>query len=180
KERFAEYDNQKLYQYLESIDFESAKELHPNNRQRVLRAIEIFETTGHKKSDIVASQQHICLYNATFVGLTTEREILYNRINDRVDNMIINGLEKEVEMLYQKGYHSNLQSMKAIGYKEWFAYFEKNQTKEMTIELIKKNSRNYAKRQYTWFKNQMPVKWFTVNFDCFEKTVDEVINSMKD
>lgn len=180
KERFASYDNQQLHLYLQEIDQKAAEELHPNNRQRVLRAIEIYETTGTKKSDIIASQQHTCLYDAKFVGLTLDRDMLYNRINKRVDEMIKEGLEKEVEELIKKGYTSDMQSMKAIGYKEWFAYFNKSQSKEETLELIKKNSRNYAKRQYTWFKNQMPVTWFTVDLLDFDKTVTEVVKEVKD
>jgi tRNA dimethylallyltransferase len=180
QQRFITYDNEQLYAYLKNIDEVSAQELHPNNRQRVLRAIEIFETTGIKKSDIIAKQQHTCLYNATFIGLTMERELLYERINQRVDIMITEGLEQEVRSLYRKGYTADLQSMKAIGYKEWVAYFNNLQTKEETIALIKKNSRNYAKRQYTWFKNQVPVTWFSVSLKYFEKTIQMVLEAIKD
>jgi len=179
KSKYETLDNYQLHQYLQSFDSKTAAQLHPNNRQRILRAIAIYETTGTKKSDILASQQHTCLYDASFIGLTIERDILYQRINDRVDEMIDKGLEKEVTSLYEKGYTKNLQSMKAIGYQEWFAYFDNMQSKEDTIALIKKKSRNYAKRQYTWFKHQVPVTWFTVNLEQFEKTIHEVIQAIK-
>lgn len=174
REKYKDYDNEQLFNYLLSIDPESARELHQNNRQRVLRAIEIYEQTGQKKSDILASQQHICLYNAYFVGLTLDREVLYDRINKRVDIMKDRGLEKEVTDLYSQGLKRTHQSMKAIGYKEWFDYFEGLVDKDTVYENIKKHSRQYAKRQYTWFKNQFDVHWFEVNLECFDETVEKV------
>ena len=162
-----------------NIDELSAKELHPNNRRRVLRAIEIFENTGRKKSDVIASQQHQCLYDTYFIGLTLEREILYQRINQRVDKMRDMGLEKEVTDLYKLGLTRDFQSMKAIGYKEWFDYFDGLISLDDVYENIKKHSRQYAKRQYTWFKNQFDVHWYDVNLECFEKTVEEVLKDLQ-
>lgn len=178
KEKYSSYSNEELYQLLSFIDLKSAQQLHPNNRQRVLRAIEIYETTGIKKSETIDAQQHICLYDATFIGLTLDRELLYQRINNRVDEMIENGLEMEVDTLIHQGITSSMQSMKAIGYKEWFAYFDHQINKNAVIELIKKNSRNYAKRQYTWFKNQFSVSWFTVDLNHFDHTVAKVIKKI--
>ena len=155
--KYQDHTNEQLYDLLLKIDEASAKELHPNNRQRVLRAIAIYESTGVKKSETLAKQNHELIYDARFIGLTLERDVLYERINQRVDLMMEQGLYQEIEKLMKKNYSSSLQSMKAIGYKEWFAYFQGNQSLEETLELIKKNSRNYAKRQYTWFNNQLPV-----------------------
>lgn len=179
KEKYKEYTNLELHEYLKSIDEKSAQQLHYNNRQRVLRAIEIYELSGKKKSDILDEQKHICLYDACFIGLTLDREILYKRINERVDKMNDAGLEDEVRALYQQGYQRHMQSMKAIGYKEWFDYFEGQISKEKVLETIKKNSRNYAKRQYTWFKNQFAMNWFEVNLCDFNETVDNVMNFLK-
>ena len=176
--KYKDYDNEQLYQHLINIDEKSALELHPHNRQRVLRAIEIYEETGQKKSDIEALQQHVCLYDAYFVGLTIERELLYSRINQRVDAMKEQGLEKEVTDLYHRGLERSYQSMKAIGYKEWFDYFEGIIDKETVYENIKKHSRQYAKRQYTWFKNQFDVHWYNVQIDDFEKTVQNVLRDI--
>ncbi len=173
-EKYQHYSDDQLYQYLKKIDQESAEQLHPHNRQRVLRAIAIYESTGTKKSEMIARQEHCLLYDAYFVGLTLDREVLYQRINHRVDLMVEQGLLGEIDNLMKKGYSQDLQSMKAIGYKEWFAYYQGHQSKEETIELIKKHSRQYAKRQYTWFKNQVPVHWFDVNLNCFEETIDNV------
>lgn len=178
RDKYKDYDNEQLYQHLINIDEKSALELHPHNRQRVLRAIEIYEETGQKKSDIEALQQHVCLYDAYFVGLTIERELLYNRINQRVDAMKEQGLEKEVTELYYQGLERSNQSMKAIGYKEWFDYFEGIIDKETVYENIKKHSRQYAKRQYTWFKNQFDVHWYNVQIDNFEKTVHDVLKDI--
>ena len=178
RDKYKDYDNEQLYQHLINIDEKSALELHPHNRQRVLRAIEIYEETGQKKSDIEALQQHVCLYDAYFVGLTIERELLYSRINQRVDAMKEQGLEKEVTDLYHRGLERSYQSMKAIGYTEWFDYFEGIIDKETVYENIKKHSRQYAKRQYTWFKNQFDVHWYNVQIDDFEKTVQNVLRDI--
>ena len=111
------------------------------------------------------------IYDFYTIGLTTEREILYQKINNRVDKMLSDGLIEEVKNLdiNSKKLHS------IIGYKEIISYLNKQLSKEEAIELIKKNSRNYAKRQYTWFNNQMEVVWFNVNFDNFNENVVEII-----
>ena len=179
KDKYKEYTNEQLHQHLREIDEKSAEELHFNNRQRVLRAIEIYELTGKRKSEMLEEQQHVCLYDACFIGLTIERTLLYERINHRVDIMMENGLESEVKKLYDLGYNSSMQSMKGIGYKEWFDYFDGYVTKEEVSEKIKKNSRNYAKRQYTWFKNQFDMNWFDVNLDDFDQTVLSVLTFVK-
>lgn len=177
-EKYRNYSNDELYSLLTKIDEKSAKELHLNNRQRVLRAIAIYESTGIKKSETVAKQNHELVYDAKFIGLTLERDVLYERINQRVDLMMKQGLLQEINGLMKKNYLNNLQSMKAIGYKEWFDYYKGVQTLEETLELIKKNSRNYAKRQYTWFNNQIPVKWFNVNLNDFNETIKTVIREL--
>ncbi|WP_296876408.1 tRNA (adenosine(37)-N6)-dimethylallyltransferase MiaA [Thomasclavelia sp.] len=179
-EKYQDFSNDQLYHRLLEIDELSAKELHPNNRQRVLRAIAIYESTGIKKSETLASQKHELIYDAKFIGLTLPRGILYQRINQRVDEMMAQGLLAEIDQLMKKGYSSDLQSMKAIGYKEWFAYYQGIQSLEETIELIKKHSRNYAKRQYTWFNNQVPVEWFDVDLANFDNTVKNVISYIED
>ncbi len=179
KEKYAHLDNHQLYNYLMSIDQSSALELHENNRQRVLRAIGIYEQTGQRKSEQLAKQKHECIYDAYFVGLTIDRELLYERINQRVDVMKNLGLEKEVCSLYKKGLTKAHQSMKAIGYKEWFDYFEGLCSLDDVYENIKKHSRQYAKRQYTWFKNQFDMHWYEVDLTCFDKTVTKIVEDIK-
>ncbi|WP_249028767.1 tRNA (adenosine(37)-N6)-dimethylallyltransferase MiaA [Tannockella kyphosi] len=171
--KFEEYSNEQLHQYLQTIDENSAKELHPNNRRRIVRAIEIFETTGITKSENHEKQEHVCLYNALFIGLTLPRDVLYQRIDQRVHVMMENGLEKEVEQLIDAGMQREDQSMKGIGYKEWFDYIEDKQSLEQTVSLIQQHSRNLAKRQYTWFKNQFEMYWITICIENFEQTIKE-------
>ena len=180
KAKYAHYTNEELHQYLASFDPQSALDLHPNNRQRVLRAIEIYEESGKRKSDILEAQEHKPVYDIYFVGLTLPRPILYERINKRVDLMIEQGLEEEVKKIYDSGLSRNAQSMKAIGYKEWFDYFEGSKTKEQVIEEIKKHSRNYAKRQYTWFNNQFDVHWYDVNLEDFDSTIHQVLKDIEE
>lgn len=177
--KYKDYTNEQLYAHLKQIDEESAKILHFNNRRRILRAIEIYEQTGQKKSEMINEQEHICLYDAYFVGLTLPRELLYERINLRVDLMMKNGLQGEMESLIKQGLTRENQSMKAIGYKEWFDYFEGKCDLNEVSENIKKHSRQYAKRQYTWFKNQFDVHWYDVCLENFSKTIEEVSHDLK-
>ena len=177
--KYKDYTNEQLYAHLKQIDEESAKILHFNNRRRVLRAIEIYEQTGQKKSEMINEQEHICLYDAYFVGLTLPRELLYERINLRADLMMKNGLQGEMESLIKQGLTRENQSMKAIGYKEWFDYFEGKCDLNEVSENIKKHSRQYAKRQYTWFKNQFDVHWYDVCLENFSKTIEEVSRDLK-
>ena len=177
--KYKDYTNEQLYAHLKQIDEESAKILHFNNRRRVLRAIEIYEQTGQKKSEMINEQEHICLYDAYFVGLTLPRELLYERINLRVDLMMKNGLQGEMESLIKQGLTRENQSMKAIGYKEWFDYFEGKCDLNEVSENIKKHSRQNAKRQYTWFKNQFDVHWYDVCLENFSKTIEEVSRDLK-
>ena len=177
--KYKDYTNEQLYAHLKQIDEESAKILHFNNRRRVLRAIEIYEQTGQKKSEMINEQEHICLYDAYFVGLTLPRELLYERINLRVDLMMKNGLQGEIASLIQQGLTRENQRMKAIGYKEWFDYFEGKCDLNEVSENIKKHSRQYAKRQYTWFKNQFDVHWYDVCLENFSKTIEEVSRDLK-
>lgn len=177
--KYKDYTNEQLYAHLKQIDEESAKILHFNNRRRVLRAIEIYEQTGQKKSEMINEQEHICLYDAYFVGLTLPRELLYERINLRVDLMMKNGLQGEMESLIKQGLTRENQSMKAIGYKEWFDYFEGKCDLNEVSENIKKHSRQYAKRQYTWFKNQFDVHWYDICLENFSKTIEEVSRDLK-
>ena len=166
--------NEELYEKLKKIDEESTKTIHVNNRKRVLRAIEIYRLHGKTKTSIIDSQEHKLLYDVMFIGLKVEREKLYNDINNRVDEMIKDGLVEEVTNLKSK-YPASIHAFQAIGYKELLAYLDHKLTLNEAIELIKKNSRNYAKRQMTYFKNQLPMKWF----DNADKAYNYVIENMK-
>jgi len=153
--------NMVLYEELTRIDPESAKKIHPNNIRRVIRALEIFYCTGKTASDYQKQQKPNLQYNAALIGLTMDREKLYSRINKRVDLMVENGLIDEVKRLYDRNLR-DVQSIQAIGYKELYAYLYGKISLPEAIELLKQNSRNYAKRQLTWFRNKMDVNWFDV------------------
>lgn len=164
-----------LYDELKQIDPKSAEKIHPNNHRRVIRALEIYYSTGKTMSDYLAMQANTLLYEVAIIGLTMEREKLYERINQRVDEMIQKGLIDEVKRLYDQGLR-NCQSIQAIGYKELYAYFDGLLTLEEAIELLKKNTRRYAKRQYTWFKNKMDVEWFDVTNEPFDQVLKKIIH----
>lgn len=157
-----------LYEELVEIDPISARGIHPNNERRVIRALEVFYTTGKTPADWQQSQVRESLYEDHIIGLTMEREILYKRINNRVDQMIAKGLEEEVKFLWDSGLR-NAQSIQAIGYKELYQYFSGDISFERAIELLKQNSRRYAKRQLTWFRNKMQVEWFDMTTKPDEK-----------
>lgn len=161
--KYNSFSNEELYERLKLIDPESSEKIHMNNRKRVIRALEIFDETGSKKSDLEKEQEHKPIYDITFIGLNPDRELLYRNINLRVDIMFENGLEEEVEYLYKK-YDPSLKSLQAIGYKEFTQV-----SKEEVRELIKKNTRNYAKRQMTFFRNQFEnINWFNNKEDAIK------------
>jgi len=179
---FNEYENlsnEQAYELLSKLDPTEAKKLHVNNRIRVVRALNIIENNKMSKTELLEKQEHKLLYNATFIGLTAPRDIVYERINKRVDKMVSEGLLNEVETLFNEYKEKEYSCFKAIGYKELFEYFRGNISLEESIELIKKRSRNYAKRQYTWFNNQFDTHWFEVDFNEFDNTVNLVVDFIK-
>ncbi|QWH18753.1 tRNA (adenosine(37)-N6)-dimethylallyltransferase MiaA [Bacillus mycoides] len=156
-ERGVEYVHKKL----QEVDPESAERIHANNVRRVIRALEIFHTTGEKMSNQLEKQENELLYDVSLIGLTMDREMLYDRINLRVNLMIEQGLLEEVKGLHERGVR-DCQSIQAIGYKEIYDYFENRVSLEEAVSQLKTNSRRYAKRQLTWFRNKMDVAWFDV------------------
>ena len=172
-----EYGNEALHLKLKEIDPKSFEELHPNNVRRVIRALEVFHHTGMSISER-PDQPEESPYDHVIIGLTMERELLYDRINKRVDIMIETGLIEEVNSLYKKGIR-DCQSVQAIGYKEIYAFLEGSLTKEEAIESLKRNSRRYAKRQLTWFRNKMNINWFDMSTNR-EKKLEEINQFVKD
>ncbi|MGY3765963.1 tRNA (adenosine(37)-N6)-dimethylallyltransferase MiaA [Vagococcus vulneris] len=152
----------KLWKELAEIDKAAALAIHPNNIKRVIRALEVYETTGSS----ILNQQEIDFkdltqsqYDCKVVGLMTERSLLYERINKRVDLMMEMGLLAEAKMVYNLG---DVQAKQGIGYKEFYPYFTGEMSLESAVEKVKQHSRQYAKRQMTWFRNRMTVEWFDV------------------
>lgn len=148
--------------------------VHPNNRKRLVRLLNRYqngETEIEKKSEAI--------YDFYMIGLTTNRETLYEKINHRVDLMVEEGLFQEVETLYQKKVYSKAIET-GIGYKELYRYFDGKLTKEEAIEEVKKNSRHYAKRQYTFFNHQLPAHWFETDYVNFENTINAVLEEIEE
>lgn len=157
---------EQITKYQKDID------VHINNRQRLIRLLNKLEN-----GDILSNNKDKLLYSVKVIGLTTNRDILYDRINKRVDLMIDNGLVDEVKNL--KDYYNTSRVLNsAIGYKEFRPYFEENETLETVIYKIKQDSRRFAKRQYTFFNHQFSVKWYDVNFLDFSITINDVYNDL--
>lgn len=159
---YEEYTNDEIYclllkKYPDTI-------VHKNNRKRMIRELNREEKTI--KTDKL-------LYDTIFIGLTTDRKNLYNIINSRVDKMIKDGLLEETKSLYNRNIRSKA-VMTGIGYKELYKYFDNEINLNEAIELIKRNSRRYAKKQYTWFNHQMNIKWFDVDYNNFDNTINNV------
>ena len=167
---YDDIETEVLYKKLLEVDPKS--EIHKNNRKRIIRALNYYQENNSPMSKKEKTDK--LLYNVKFIGLTTDRENLYNRINKRADIMIDNGLIEEAKKIYDTNIRSKA-VMTPIGYKELFAYFDNEITLEEAINLIKQRSRKYAKRQYTWFNNQMNINWFDDNFNNFNNTINEVI-----
>lgn len=148
-----------LHEMLKLVDPESAKTIHPHNVKRVIRALEYYHSTGQLISEHNTLEKDKRLedsspYDYTFFVLTMERAILYERIHLRINQMLEEGLVQEVRSFFDAGIDESLPSMKAIGYKEFFPYFKGEQSLESCIEKLRQNTRNYAKRQMTWFRHQ--------------------------
>ncbi len=167
---YQSFSNEELHQVLVEKDYESSLLIHPNNRKRVLQAIS--RSSSNKISNNI--NKDIPMYDFCIIGLTLERELLYPLINQRVDKMIEEGLVAEVKALYSQGVNSN--SVKSIGYKELYSYFNNECTLAEAIIKIKQHSRNLAKRQYTFFNNQFATNWITVDIDNFDNTINNAIN----
>lgn len=153
------HSQKELWRKLNAIDPKAAEKIPVTNEVRVVRALEVFDKTGHLFSE--QNDDSKTIYDALLIGLNTDRKLLYKRINQRVDLMVADGLEDEAKWLYGQG-GQDLPAGKGIGYREWYPYFENHLSKELVIEKAKQNSRHYAKRQLTWFRNKMDVNWFDI------------------
>lgn len=168
-----------LYQELMTIDSASSKRIHPNNVRRVIRALEVYHETGLTMTQYLEQQKNDLPYDHLIIGLTMNRDLLYERINKRVDMMAQQGLIEEVKELYQAGIR-NCQSIQAIGYKELYDFFDGKLTMDQAIDLLKRNSRRYAKKQLTWFRNKMDVEWFDMSesvndINSFKQKIEEIL-----
>ncbi|WP_138205838.1 tRNA (adenosine(37)-N6)-dimethylallyltransferase MiaA [Haloimpatiens lingqiaonensis] len=172
-----------IHSMLKEIDMDSWERLFPNDLKRVVRALEVFKSTGKTIGEFTKEQEknlYDIPYDLKYYVLNMNREELYDRINRRVDIMFEKGLMDEVIKLRNMGYNSNMQSMKGIGYKEILYYLEGNISLDEAIYLIKKGSRNYAKRQLTWFRKDPRAIWINKeDFKNEEEIINFIINDIK-
>lgn len=170
---YEKMDDDTLYAALQKMDPEEAKTIHPHNRIRVLRAIKVYLSSGKKKSEIKAEQKHQPIYDDVyFFGLNAERAPLYERVNQRVEEMFKAGLVEENRALYEK-YGEAPRAFQAIGVKELFPYFRGEKNLEECKEEIQKNTRHYVKRQETFFRHQFDIHWITQE----EEILDAIFSS---
>lgn len=173
-----DYENlssEELYKKLISIDKEIIGKIDKSNKRRLINAINYYKRNN---TSIINNKTNKLLYDTIFIGLTTERENLYTIINNRVDDMINDGLIDEVLNFHKQNIYTKPLTG-GIGYKELYDYFNKKISLEEAIELIKRNSRRYAKKQYTFFNHQLPIKWFNTDYKNFDNTINEVYQYIK-
>ncbi|RQD67204.1 MAG: tRNA (adenosine(37)-N6)-dimethylallyltransferase MiaA [Tindallia sp. MSAO_Bac2] len=164
-----------LFQKLKKLDPEVALRIHPNNWKRIIRAIEVCSNTKEGIKDFSKDLKLRKNFSFKVYGLYQDRDLLYESINHRVDNMIQQGLEKEVEFLLNSGFNPNLPAMKGVGYKELISYLNGEYGYERAVELIKRNTRRFAKRQMTWFKRTPNVTWFQLHKSDPEEKKAEIV-----
>ena len=172
KARLEETGILELQNELKKLDFTTYNQIDLENPQRLIRALEICLVSGKPYSSFLSENKSPREFNSIKIGLTAPREIVYDRINQRVDQMIENGLVDEARKLFP---YKNLNALQTVGYKELFSYFEGETNLEFAIEEIKKNTRRFAKRQFTWFKKDQEILWFDYLTD-----LDKIINRIEE
>jgi len=175
-----EHGNDYLYEKLKKIDPASAEKIHPNNIRRVIRALEVYLKTGKPFSyyEEMTKKQKI-LYELLMFGITMKREDLYNRINKRVEKMIEKGLVEEVKGLLSMGYSKELNSMQGLGYRQIIEHLEGKVSLDEAIYLIARDTRRYAKRQYTWFLRDKNIAWFDLSNEDKKKIIENIIKMIE-
>jgi tRNA dimethylallyltransferase len=168
-----------LHSRLAAVDEVTAERLHPNDRRRIIRAIEVYQLTGKPLSEYLAGQTKEPAYQLCIIGLTMDRALLYKRIEARIDQMMEEGLLQEVKNLLDKGYSPNLVSMQGLGYKEMIGYLTGVHSLPRAVELLKRNTRRFAKRQLSWFRHMKDIRWVDVtdqtNFSAHFAEINAII-----
>jgi len=168
-----------LHERLRAVDPDTAARLHINDLRRIIRALEVHRLTGRTMSEYLAEQPAESPYRTCLIGLTMRRDLLYRRIEERVDLMIEQGLVQEVEGLLSSGYGPGLISMQGLGYKEIVGYLQGEYSLEQAIELLKRNTRRFAKRQLSWFRHMKGIEWVdmteTENFVSNVARINDII-----
>jgi tRNA dimethylallyltransferase len=180
KERVRQEGLQALYEQLNEVDPQLASQLHPNDTQRILRGLEVWQITGKPLSFFQQQPLDKADFESIFIGLTMERDRLYQKIEQRVEEMMMSGFAEEVVQLEEKGYSPELSSLQTVGYKEMFKYLKGQLSLEETVTLIKQKTRQYAKRQLTWFRSDKRICWFDVTDESvLTRIIDFVQQQLK-
>jgi tRNA dimethylallyltransferase len=178
-EYLRQFGEQALHDKLRLVDPVSAERLHPNNTRRVIRALEILHVTGTTLSAQLAGQQKQSPYDLCMIGLTMDRALLYKRIEQRIDQMLEQGLVTEVQKLLDKGYTQHFVAMQGLGYKEIIGYLQGEYTLIEAVTLLKRDTRHYAKRQLSWFRHMKDIQWVDVsdftNFSTHLQMINDII-----
>lgn len=174
-----EYGNEELHNKLKQIDLITANRLHVNDVKRIIRALEIYHSTGKTLSLALEEQTNESPYNLLMIGLTMDRQILYDKINNRVEQMIKQGLVEEVKKLLEFGYDERYNSMQGLGYKEIILYLKGEISLEEAIDQIKQGTRRFAKRQLSWFHNMPDIHWFDMTNDFLEDKQKNIVKIYK-
>ncbi|MEA4913271.1 MAG: tRNA (adenosine(37)-N6)-dimethylallyltransferase MiaA [Christensenella sp.] len=186
-----EYDKDPIaaYERLKRVDPVSCEKLHPNDKKRIVRALEVFDCSGQPLSgygaDFLNTAGAQTAIEPLMIGLTMDRELLYQRINLRVDRMIEQGLIEEARTIYESNYDRNLPAMRSIGYQQLFSYFEGVYTLEEAVDKIRQDTRRFAKRQLTWFRRDTRIQWYdvtnwdSVKVEMIERLAQETLDWMR-
>jgi len=175
KEEVNEKGMDALYQRLTQIDPNMAEKIHLNDKKRIIRALEVYELSGIPISEIQKEKTIPANFQSVLIGLRWPREVLYHRIDQRVESMIHSGLIQEVKDLIHRGYGPELNSMNSVGYNEMISYFNGTTGFKEAVELIKRNTRRYAKRQMTWFNKDNRIKWIDLAEPINWLTISKII-----
>lgn len=180
--RYAEqFGREALHRKLAEKDPESAERLHPNDQRRIIRALEVFHLTGETLSAQLARQHKASPYQLCIVGLTMDRGLLYKRVEERIDQMLEQGLVEEVKRLLEKGFDRSLISMQGLGYKEIIGYLQGETALDEAITLLKRDTRRFAKRQMSWFRHMKEIEWMDVTeqgkFSAHLEQISDIIST---
>lgn len=174
-----EHGNEFLYDELKKVDLESANKMLPQNWKRIIRALEVFHLTGKTIGYFHSTQKKRENYLFKQCGLQWDRSKLYRNIDNRVDNMIANGLVDEVKSILAMGYDKKINALNTVGYKEIISYLEEEVSLDKAIDLIKRNTRHFAKRQLTWFKKDQRIRWYNIHeVTQLDQIAEEIIRSL--
>ncbi|MGG1514977.1 tRNA (adenosine(37)-N6)-dimethylallyltransferase MiaA [Paenibacillus oryzisoli] len=174
-----QHGEEALHAKLREVDPESAERLHANDRRRVIRALEIFHVSGETMTSHLAAQKKESPYELCIIGLTMDRALLYQRIEERIDAMMAEGLVEEVQSILAAGCPKTAISMQALGYKEILAYLEGELSLDGAVTLLKRDTRRFAKRQLSWFRHMKDIHWVdvtdTANFSAHFTMISDIL-----